>query len=231
LIGVIEDGRVRAISLPPVAAGKKHKMDLEACVAHEGRLVAFGSGSTAAREKIVIETAVHHAPALYAALRASPFAGSELNLEGATLAGDDLTLFQRGNGAGDAVNATCVLSMRALLAHLQGGPVPELRDIRFYDLGTVAGVRLTFTDAAGDFYLAAAEASPNTYDDGVVVGTAIGRIDQGRYALLTLLTGDGQPFTSKVEGLMVEGDRALVVVDKDDPEVPSELCEVVLHFP
>ena len=79
-------------------ANKADKLDLEACVAvpddERGglRLLAFGSGSTARRERVAEARGLdgaapaltlHELPAFYAALRAVPaFAGSELNVEG-----------------------------------------------------------------------------------------------------------------------------------------------------
>ena len=109
-------GDITALLLPPGADGshvfgddlgnKALKMDLEACITlPDGRLVALGSGSTPARERVVIvdpsgDVRLFNAHGLYAALHARPdFTGSELNIEGATVVGDALLLFQRGNGA------------------------------------------------------------------------------------------------------------------------------------
>ncbi len=82
------------------------KMDLEACaLLPDGRLIALGSGSTAARERIVVVTPddgvrVVEGAATYAQLRArGDSSGSELNLEGAVVVDGVLRLFQRGNGA------------------------------------------------------------------------------------------------------------------------------------
>ena len=61
----------------------------------------IGSGSSPLRERFVIvddAVTLREMHAFYDALRAV-FAG-ELNLEGAVVDGDDLLLFQRGNGVG-----------------------------------------------------------------------------------------------------------------------------------
>ncbi len=87
--------------------GNKHlKMDLEAAVVlPDARVLAFGSGSTRARERIVVvesETGVQvrRAPGFYSRLRKHcETVGTELNIEGAVLQGHRLRLFQRGNGA------------------------------------------------------------------------------------------------------------------------------------
>jgi hypothetical protein len=104
-----------------------------------------------------------------------------------------------------------------------------------YDLGAIDGVPLTFTDATlwrdGLLYTAAAEASPDAVRDGVVAGSAIGVIDDaGRTRWTPLRDVDGGPFGAKVEGVAPgdDVDALWVVIDVDDPTVPSELCAVRL---
>lgn len=268
------DGTVSAVALPHAPRGerqfdegrgnKHHKLDLEACVTlPDGRLLAFGSGSTAARERVVLlglsgpheatgEVTLVHAPALYAALRDEPrFSGSELNIEGAALLPSRgvIRLFQRGNGAARGsrtpLDATCNLSVDALVRHLEAPhhvPTPPLGAIVHWQLGAIDGTRLTFTDACAEpgrlFFLAAAEASPNAYDDGPVAGVVLGVTADdsprttARYALLT--DEGGAPFRAKAEGLALDPDepsRALIVLDRDDPARPSELCTLRLDGP
>ena len=239
---------------------KAHKLDLEACVAVDTEdgplLLAFGSGSTSEREQVAIisdwksrqpRTSLVHAARLYDSLRSEhAFAGSELNVEGAVYLGDRLRLFGRGNGAPRAgvrpVNATCDLDWPTLLAYLrapdrQSPPSPT--GIVQYELGAIAGIPLSFTDASlsGDIvlYSATAEESPDVTRDGRVAGSAIGVIDShgsARWAVLT--DASGQSLAWKVEGLVATGDsaeRLFVVVDADDPELASELCTVELRRP
>jgi hypothetical protein len=257
------DATARAVPLPAGPGGarqfddtrgtKQWKLDLEACVALDGVLLAFGSGSTAQREQIVVARGLEglaptldvvSAGGLYAALRAEvAFAGSELNLEGAAALGDDVVLVQRGNGAPRGgltpVDATCRVDRAALLSYLAdptSGP-PPLREVTPADLGAIDGVRLTFTDAAAGpdgalWFLAAAEASADTYHDGVVVGVALGIIDRTGAARWTrLLDEAGGPLLDKAEGLALEDGHAWIVLDKDDPLAPSELCRVELSPP
>ena len=247
--------------------GTKHlKLDLEACVALPalgardggGTLVALGSGSTPRRERALVaalapdepngvrDARIVDAAPLYAALReAADFAGSELNVEGAALVGDVVRLFGRGNGAarGDAraVNATCDLDARALLAFLlDGGPPPRPERVAQYALGAIGGVALGFTDAValGDgrvAFTAAAEDSPDAVEDGAVGGSAIGVIDAGGAVRWTpIADADGGPLADKAEGIALaadDGARLWVVTDADDPERPAELCEVELRLP
>ncbi len=229
---------------------KKHKLDLEAAfVTHDGGLlVALGSGSSALRERVVLvegpttsapRIAIAEAPELYAQLRADrSFSGSELNIEGAAVAGDDVLLFQRGNGASGvslaAVDATARISLSALVAHLRGaGPLPPLRDVLRWDLGAVDGHRLTFTDGAVHprgalAFLACAEDSPDATRDGPVSAVTIGCLDEATRAIELGLVLDerGAPLLDKTEGLAFDPGaptRAFAVTDRDDPTAPSEL--------
>ena len=235
---------------------KRHKPDLEAVLTlPDGRLLAFGSGSTEARERLLVLGAdrlprwIEAAP-LYRALRAErAFAGSELNVEGAALQGDRVRLFQRGNGAVvdgvQPINSTVDLSLPELLAAMDrwssapGAAVsPALQAITPYALGTLEGVPLSFTDATAwsashpgrVAWLAAAEDSPDTYRDGVCVGSALGFIDpDGAVGHQALRTADGALFRAKAEGVVFDRDDATlawVVLDLDDPSRPSELCAV-----
>jgi hypothetical protein len=256
-------GVAEAVALPVddgvrqfgVARGNKaRKPDLEAVLTlPDGRLLAFGSGSTAARERLLtlgpdrVPRWVNAAP-LYRALRAErAFAGSELNVEGAALVGDRVRLFQRGNGAvvgGVApVNATVDLALDDLLAAMVrwvNDPTDDrgvaLADVVSYDLGAIDGVALSFTDATAwpgsrpgrVAWLAAAEDSPDTYRDGVCAGSALGYVDaDGAVGHQALRARDGAPFRAKAEGVAFDrGDPTLAwaVLDLDDPERPSELC-------
>jgi hypothetical protein len=213
-------------------------------------VLVLGSGSLPVRERFVLvgpggKASVHHAPLVYAALReATRFSGSELNLEGVVCIGDDLVLFQRGNGAAsgelEPVDATCVLSIEALVRHLrEGAPVPPLLDVTQHVLGEIDGVRVTFTDATrvGDriAFLVGAEASPNAVDDGVVVGVGLGTMafDGTDASWSRVLEPDGGPFLGKAEGLAprtpgLDDGRFFAVVDRDDPDHAAELLEINL---
>ncbi len=262
-----EDGRRR---FEEARGNKQRKYDLEACLAlRDGgdvRLLAFGSGSTPRRERVLVidfpggapdpvlaRVALCDAAPLYAALRAHPaFAGRELNVEGAVPLGGHVRLFGRGNGAatapgGDArpTSATCDVDVDALVAFLLArGPAPELRDGRRYRLGEIDGAPLAFTDAAvlpdgAVLYAAAAERSPNAYDDGEVTGSALGLLDaHGRARWTVVRDAAGTPFRGKVEGVIpretahpadpTDGVRLWLVTDPDDTEAPSMLHAAAL---
>jgi hypothetical protein len=257
-------GTVRFIPLPHEVEGtrvfddergnKAHKLDLEACVMDDatGMLIAFGSGSTPRRESIIaISDWTSPAPtvrlidarALYHGLREPrAFAGSALNIEGAIHIGDRLRFFGRGNGARDGneapVNATCDVDWSRFRSYLEdpdhvAPPVPT--DITRYDLGTLDGVALGFTDAAlwssrnTVLFVAAAEDSPDAVRDGRVAGSAIGVIDAAGVRWAPLLGPDGALYPGKAEGILPPEDGAdslRVVIDPDDHRVAALLCEV-----
>jgi hypothetical protein len=254
---------VHALALPPGEGGvrlfgtdrgnKQFKPDLEACVTlpdDDGEiLVAFGSGSTPMRERVVLVRGIPDAPsvevrdasAFYALLRAAhEFSGSEMNVEGAAWRDGRLLLFNRGNGAPMdglvPVDATCQVDWARLRAHLldADAPPPAPERITRYELGEIDSWRLTFTDASvvGDalLFAATAEASPNTYDDGPVAGSALGIIDGSGARWVVIESAAGGRFDGKVEGIApgLRPGTVLVVIDRDDPRLPSELCEVEL---
>lgn len=259
------DGLVRSVPVPAAdgvrlfdeaRGNKRFKLDLEAAfvwtAGGQDAFVALGSGSTAARERIVVTRigeagagtpVVIDAHVLYAALRACPaFSGSELNVEGAVaLPCGDVWLFQRGNGAardGRApVDAMCRIEGAWWTALLQGGAVlaPALHDVTTWDLGGIEGCRLTFTDAVAVrddliWFTASAEDSPDTYRDGEVVGSVVGWFDRDGAGFARLVDAEGRALHDKVEGIeRGDGaDRVVLVIDPDDPSRPAERLDVVL---
>jgi hypothetical protein len=199
--------------------GNKHaKLDLEAgLVLPDGRFVALGSGSSPRRERVVVawpdgRVALREGAELYAALRADVgFCGAELNVEGATVVGERLWLVQRGNGAAtdsaQPVDATAELDLAAWVAWLDGrAGFPPLERVTAYDLGTIDGVRLGFTDAAAlpdgrVAFVAAAEASPDAVRDGEVVGCRFGVIASDEVITCDVTGPSGERSRLKLEGL------------------------------
>jgi hypothetical protein len=251
-------GKVRSILLPAESGGersfseargnKRRKLDLEASVVlPDGRLLAFGSGSTAARERVVLvgpadAVNVRDASALYAAMRRRrDFSGSELNIEGAVVIGDMLRFFQRGNGAivenRKPMNATADVPLAAFLGWLEAGaPPPVLEAVVSYELGAINGVPWTFTDATvvdGQVvFVGAAEASPDTYNDGEVVGSCVGRLSATGAHVFPVLDSAGNLAKIKLEGIEHRPGTTWsfdVVADMDDAEVPALLGTLELQ--
>ncbi len=253
-------GTVEPLVLPADAGGRRHfserrgnkaaKMDLEACVVlPDGRLLAFGSGSTPARERVVVVDVEHRVRIvdggpLFARLRTPEFAGAALNLEGAVVLGDRLRMFQRGNGGTldgrAAASAVGDLELRAFVRWLDhGGAAPPLLSIQRVDLGARHGVPFGFTDATTlpdgrVVFLAGAEDSPDTYRDGDVLGARVGLLDRERVVLTDILDASGEPTSLKLEGVEfvafapTGGIELVVVADMDDPDVPAVIAS--LHW-
>lgn len=240
---IILPGLAGARRFDPGHGDKRDKPDLECCLGlrRDGVevLLAFGSGSTGRRERVALVERrgarwagrFVEAPGLYRALREEPrFAGAALNVEGVVAVGEYVWFLQRGNGG--AHPALAAVSLEGLWRHLEGGEAPALEAVHPAALPAIEGVPLGFTDAAlgaGDtlVWLASAEASPDTYDDGAVLGSVVGVGD--RAALIC--EEDGEPFLGKAEGLALAGGRRVwVAVDPDDPATPAELLEVELPW-
>ena len=238
------------------AAGTKSlKPDLEtACpVEADGReaVVLLGSGSTARRTRGVLVTLDGDRPSVRAAELGPLHAAvadrlgvpaGQLNLEGASRAGDVLRWYQRGNLAAGVPSAGVDVELADLVAVLLGRADPgsvRLGAVHVLDLGEVAGVGLAVTDAVAlpdgrELLSAAAEDTPNAVDDGPVVATALVLADGGR-VLDVAPVPEVEGRVVKVEGLAlrgVDGDRVdlLAVVDADDPELPSPQVELTVSL-
>ena len=251
------DGSVERVRLLPAveghevfgsADGTKHlKPDLEVAVPVPGGVLLLGSGSTSARMRAALLTepgavarTADLAP-LYARVTAAlGLDPALLNLEGGCLVGSALRWFSRGSA--DLPSASVDVDLPALLACFDdpsGAADVPLAGPRRYDLGAVDGVALAVTDALalpGGRVLvsAAAEDTPNPYDDGPVVGTALALLDDdGVLATARLPEVRGAPV--KVEGIaprQVRGNglELLAVADADDPEQPSAALVVDVRW-
>jgi hypothetical protein len=215
------------------------KPDLEAAVAVDGGVLMLGSGSTPARMRAVFltpgaEPVVCDLSGLYARVAATlDVAPDALNLEGACVVGDRLRWFQRGLPTAGVPTASVDVDLRLLLDAVTGpGRVShvEVGAARRYVLESPEGLALAVTDAVAlpdgrILVSAAAEDSPNTYDDGPVLGSALALLD-GDVSLATVSLPEPDGRIAKVEGLAVlawddRGGRLLATVDADDPAVPS----------
>jgi hypothetical protein len=248
------DGELQAESLTTDASGerlfddKRKKPDFEAAVAIPGvseRLLVFGSGGLASRERVAVlsegqAVRLVEATELYASLRRElAFVGAQVNIEGAFVDGGRLVLCSRGNGArsADSTDATVELPLTELVAYLDAPlttSVPRLGQVEQYQLGQIDGVSLTLTDAAFHhgqrYYVAAAEASADAIADGPVHGVSLGVLSEDpHYALIE--DESGGLLREKVEGLtpVPDSDDWLAIVDADDVTKPSTLLRLRCH--
>jgi hypothetical protein len=262
---VAPDGAVTSLSLPPGpekrrrfedALGNKHlKLDFEAVTSFTHRntwhLVAFGSGSSPARESLLImeRGAPNAAPSirvalardLYAMLRGvHSFCGGQLNLEGAATSSDELVLLQRGIPSPGATpfNAALHLNLHAFVTWLRGdGPLPKPSRIRRYELPHHGSLGYGFSDltavgAERFVFTASSEDTPSALDDGPILGSKIGLLTRDRAWSADLVDANGRALAIKAEGVLSlpgRPDRFLVVLDSDDVNAPARLCNV--HWP
>ena len=135
---------------------------------------------------------------------------SDINIEGAVTIGEKLHLFQRGNGPQGTNSVIIITGEKILVRPLV---LPEIR-----------GVPLTITDAAFNRnelrFLAVAEDTLSTYDDGAVLACGIGTLNEAfEVTSFHYLRMNGKP-----EGLAFdEKGTAWMVTDDDSREKPSRL--------
>ncbi|GIJ75516.1 DUF6910 family protein [Virgisporangium ochraceum] len=226
-----------------VAAGTKHlKPDFEAACEAPAGVLLLGSGSTPRRMRASTVALNAMGPAfavtdltpLYGAVaHALGLPAEHLNLEGACVAGGRVRWFQRGNAAAGIASASVDVD---LLTAAPGRATVDPHSVRRYDLGAIDGADLAITDAVtlpdGRILVsAAAEDTPNPFDDGPVVASALAVLDGDRVDAVTPLPERAGP-TLKVEGLALcgAGPRVLAVVDRDDPSTPSTMLRLRLHL-
>lgn len=160
---------------------KKDKSDFEAITNFGEEFYVFGSGSTEKRNQMVqINSsdkkivATNDVSELYAVMQSfGKIKPEDFNIEGAIYNGKYWYLFNRGNG----------ISNKNVLFTIEG----ETLNNQFtmlsneYKLPKIKGVRTSFTDAilVDDtiYFLATAEDTKSTYEDGEVLGSIIGSID------------------------------------------------------
>lgn len=218
---------------------KAAKKDTEALFAlpmvDEVRLMALPSGSKRYRS---IGSVIRFAPttntpmaqivdfkSLFKVLRRQI---DDLNIEGGLVARDKVVLLQRGNGA-ENFNAVIEMDQAAFVQGLAGDwDISALKiKIISIELPKWDGVALGFTDGFFHdgviYFAAAAEASPDTFNDGEVRGSVLGAL-RGGFEPLILARIE----KIKIEGLTLAADRGahlevLAVTDADDPKVASLL--------
>ena len=215
---------------------KAKKPDFEAITLIGDTLFVFPSGSKANRTAGVAvnlgadgtclgRTLIDLAP-LYAELSVSI---PELNIEGALAREDELLLFQRGNG-GTGHNGIIRLGLESFLSGATEDRVvtaKSLLNVSQLSLGGIRQVPYSFTDATlwqnRVYFLAVAEDTVSTVDDGMFLGAVIGELlADGRVQTKVL------DMPSKPEGLcFTEGNKFILVTDDDDEQKFSSIYEGV----
>lgn len=160
---------------------KKLKPDFEALAFYENSFYLFGSGSTENRTNMVElnsntkeRISTLDLSVLYKRMRVLADINAEnFNIEGVVHTGDIWYFFNRGNGN----------SGKNIVFTFHGKNLTKESKITYseFKLPKIKGVSTSFTDAikVDDkfYFLAAAENSNSTYNDGEVLGSIIGCID------------------------------------------------------
>lgn len=170
---------------------KKEKFDFEAITLQGNSLSIFGSGSTENRNKkfsydlTTSKIVEEDLKPIYSAIQDTlDIASDELNIEGALYKNGVLHLFQRGNGS-SAKNGIVLIGEAITFIPIT---LPKIKH-----------VEATFTDAIlvedKIYFLAAAEDTTSTYDDGEVLGSMIGCLDSATFTVeFTHVISDNQKF-------------------------------------
>lgn len=159
---------------------KKDKPDFEVLCHHNGVLFIMGSGSEANRNLMVEyhlqtkEMVRHDLSTLYRNIKKNTFIDdANLNIEGAIFTGEEWFLFNRGNG-----NAAKNGIIKVLGKQLFKADQMEFFPIVLQKTNHVVA---SFTDAIlyqnQIYFIAAAEDTTSTFNDGEILGSYIGSID------------------------------------------------------
>jgi hypothetical protein len=194
---------------------KKDKLDFESIAIKENKLHLLGSGSTSKRQKRFtynLETAQvseKDLSKLYQNLKeTAAISDEELNIEGALFCNEKWLLFQRGNGINSKNGIFTTNSLK------------KTKQIEFkkVSLPKIQHIETSFTDAilVDDkiYFLATAENTTSTYDDGEILGSIIGRMNQDTFEIeWTQKISDSQKF------------EGLTLFHKTETEIQFLICE------
>ena len=239
---------------------KPRKPDLECLTGvkfkNNAYLLAFGSGSTAARHTCyLVQLASAQAPKpviqaislqlLYGALQTdvAVTAGGTLNLEAAAASAEHVYLLQRSVSNGP--DALLIFSLPAFMTYLQQptGPVPTYSVMPF-QLPQINGFKAGFSGASffddKIFITASVENTNDAYLDGEVLGSFAGyipvqQVPGPEVRTTRLRDANNQFYPGKVESISIirktaaHQYRALAITDNDNGQ--SEMLELELTLP
>ena len=208
---------------------KKDKPDFESITLKNNKLHIFGSGSTKKRDlKVIFDLDNNNfedkdLSNLYDKLKQNKdFNNSDLNIEGAFYQNDNLYLFNRGNGD-SSLNGIFIYNKEFDNAIFKKISLPIINNIES-----------SFTDAIflenKIYFLACAENTSNTYDDGEIYGSVLGIIDFETFEISTTIQiTDNQKF----EGLTLFSKsnneiNFLLCEDNDTEELVSKIYQLTL---
>lgn len=226
--------KIPLLSNPQENIPKKEKYDFESIALKGNDLHILGSGSTSKREKRItynLETAAiveKDLSNLYKQLKTnSSVSDDELNIEGAFYSDKKWYLFQRGNGA-NSKNGIFIIN-----ENFNDNGVIELIPI---ELPKIKHVETSFTDAIlvedKIYFLATAEDTTSTYDDGEILGSIIGRMNNQTFEIeLTQKISDTQKFEGLTLYKKTEDKIELFLCQDNDTELlETEIFKLSLFY-
>ncbi len=221
--------KIKLFENRPEIVAKKDKADFETLTLFQNKLYLFGSGSTKKRNARVTcnlenkEIKEKNLSKIYKRLiETLSIADDELNIEGVIITDETTYFFQRGNGS-NAQNGIFCYDRKSKTVQFKLIILPEIK-----------GIAATFTDAIliedKIFFLAAAEATISTYDDGEILGSIIGTINFKTMLLENYIQIPGK---HKFEGLTLYKKAAtqmelLLCEDNDTEALTSTIYKIIL---
>lgn len=215
---------------PQENIAKEEKLDLEAMTRFGNQLFIFGSGSTDKRNTMFSldltsdKLQTNDLSQLYTFLKqVANLETDELNIEGAICVNKSMLLFQRGNGQ-NSKNGIFIV------------PDNQENPIHFHpiELPFIDHVQTSFTDAIlvdeHIYFLASAEDTQSTYEDGEVLGSIIGKLNLRSFELEDAVIISE---TNKFEGISLYQNneneiKFLLCEDTDSEELSSEIYELTI---
>ena len=228
--------RIPLVEQPLENTPKKDKNDFEAITCFQDQIYVFGSGSTENRNKMIQIDATTkqvvnttNLEDIYLAMQHfGKIKSEDFNLEGAIFDGERWFLFNRGNGE----------KTKNVVFTINGKNLSNNYSIVSTDfkLPKIKGVRTSFTDAilVDDkiYFLASAEDTTSTYDDGEVLGSIIGSIEINTMKIDFTKTITK---TKKLEGITLyqkseDQIEFLVCEDNDTEELVSSIYKLKIDI-
>lgn len=220
---------------PTENISKKIKPDFEALAHYENSFYLFGSGSTENRNKMVQLNAntkervsIQDLSTLYKRMQVLADLNAEnFNIEGVVYTGGAWYFFNRGNGD----------SGKNLVFTFHGKLLTSNSKITYAELKLpkIKGIRTSFTDAIKVedkfYFLAAAEDTNSTYNDGEVLGSIIGCID---IKTMKITFTEKISDQHKFEGLTLQHNQEnelsfLLCEDKDNDQLQADIYLLKIH--
>jgi hypothetical protein len=200
---------------------KKDKYDFESIALKGNELHILGSGSTNKREKRIVynleskDVDEKDLSELFKKLKqTTSIADDELNIEGATYFNNKWHLFQRGNGANSKNGIFNTTSLKS---------ESQIEFIKI-QLPKIKHIETSFTDAilVDDkiYFLATAENTTSTYDDGEILGSLIGQMNSQTFEIeFTQKISDNHKFEGLTLYKKTETEIAFLICQDNDTDI------------